>query len=134
MIQTDRRRWDYKHQVLATRHMPPWRVLLWFKFTEMVVQSRPRALYRVLLHPDRGLRHAMRWYTQMGRRVWPYEICNFLRDRRGMDRADGGAVLGRVAGARRRQSEIQTRPSEIGTSPVPSRTRDALPRPAATIG
>ena len=44
VIQTDRRRWDYKHQVLATRHMPPWRVLLWFKFTEMVLQSRPKAL------------------------------------------------------------------------------------------
>jgi anaerobic magnesium-protoporphyrin IX monomethyl ester cyclase len=24
----------------------------------------------------------MRWYTRMGRRVWPYEIRNFLRDRR----------------------------------------------------
>ena len=82
VIQTDRRRWDYKHQVLATRHMPPWRVLLWFKFTEMVVQCRPKALFRVLFHPDRGLRHAMRWYTQMGRRVWPYEILNFLFDRR----------------------------------------------------
>jgi anaerobic magnesium-protoporphyrin IX monomethyl ester cyclase len=80
VIQTDRRRWDYKHQVLATRHMRPWRVLLWFKFIELVMQARPRALYRVLLHPDRGLRHAMRWYTQMGRRVWPYEIRNFLRD------------------------------------------------------
>jgi anaerobic magnesium-protoporphyrin IX monomethyl ester cyclase len=80
VIQTDRRRWDYKHQVLATRHMPPWRVLLWFKFTEMVLQSRPKALRRVLFHPDRGLRHAMRWYTRMGRRVWPYEILNFLKD------------------------------------------------------
>jgi anaerobic magnesium-protoporphyrin IX monomethyl ester cyclase len=80
VIQTDRRRWDYKHQVLATRHMSPWRVLLWFKFTEMVVQSRPKALYRIFLHPDKGLRHAMRWYTQMGRRVWPYEIINFFRD------------------------------------------------------
>ena len=83
VIQTDRRRWDYKHQVLATRHMAPWRVLVWFKFTEFVVQSRPKALARVLFHPDRGLRHAMRWYTQMGRRVWPYEIWNFVfRDRR----------------------------------------------------
>jgi len=83
VIQTDRRRWDYKHQVLATRHMAPWRVLLWFKFIEFVVQSRPKALTRVLFHPDRGLRHAMRWYTQMGRRVWPYEIYDFLfADRR----------------------------------------------------
>lgn len=80
VIQTDRRKWDYKHQVLATRHMPPWRVMLWFKFTEMIVQSRPKALARVLFHPDRGLRHAMRWYSAMGRRVWPYEIWHFLRD------------------------------------------------------
>jgi anaerobic magnesium-protoporphyrin IX monomethyl ester cyclase len=82
VIQTDRRRWDYKHQVLATRHMPPWRVLLWFKFTEMVLQCRPKAIWRILFHPDAGLRHAMRWYTQMGRRVWPHEILGFVRDRR----------------------------------------------------
>ncbi|MGY4316898.1 magnesium-protoporphyrin IX monomethyl ester anaerobic oxidative cyclase [Bradyrhizobium sp. JR3.5] len=82
VIQTDRRLWDYKHQVLATRHMPPWRVLLWFKFTEMVLQCRPKALLRVLLHRDAGLLHAMRWYTQMGRRVWPHEILGFLRARR----------------------------------------------------
>jgi anaerobic magnesium-protoporphyrin IX monomethyl ester cyclase len=81
VIQTDRRRWDYKHQVLATRHMPPWRVLLWFKFTEMVLQCRPKAICRVLFHRDAGLRHAMRWYTKMGRRVWPHEILGFLRDR-----------------------------------------------------
>ncbi|MBR1124510.1 magnesium-protoporphyrin IX monomethyl ester anaerobic oxidative cyclase [Bradyrhizobium lablabi] len=81
VIQTDRRRWDYKHQVLATRHMPPWRVLLWFKFTEMVLQCRPKAIWRVLFQRDAGLRHAMRWYTQMGRRVWPHEILGFLLDR-----------------------------------------------------
>jgi anaerobic magnesium-protoporphyrin IX monomethyl ester cyclase len=40
VIQTDRRKWDYKHQVLATRHMPPWRTLLWFKFTEVALQAR----------------------------------------------------------------------------------------------
>ncbi len=80
VIQTDRRRWDYKHQVLATRHMPPWRVLLWVKLIEMALQCRPKALTRVYLNPDRRLRHAMRWYTQMGRRVWPYEIWRFLRE------------------------------------------------------
>jgi len=80
VIQTDRSKWDYKHQVLETRFMAPWRVLLWFKFTELVLQSRPKALYRTFLQPDRGLRHAMRWYSQMGRRVWPHEILGFLRD------------------------------------------------------
>jgi anaerobic magnesium-protoporphyrin IX monomethyl ester cyclase len=133
VIQTDRRRWDYKHQVLATRHMPPWRVLLWFKFIEMVMQTRPSALYRVLLHPDRGVRHAMRWYTQMGRRVWPYEIRNFLRDRRERN----GPTVAQFWGAPQDREEeamrIQARPSEIGTAPVPYRTREALPRRASTI-
>lgn len=80
VIQPDRSKWDYKHQVLATRQIPPWRMLLWVKFIEMVLQCRPKALYRTFLHPDRGLRHAMRWYSRMGRRVWPYEIVSFLRD------------------------------------------------------
>lgn len=44
VIQTDKRKWDYKHQVLATRHMPPWLVLAWVKFIEAVLQLRPRSL------------------------------------------------------------------------------------------
>ena len=37
----------------------------------------------------------MRWYTRMGRRVWPYEIRNFLRDRRLKD----GPTVARFWGA-----------------------------------
>jgi anaerobic magnesium-protoporphyrin IX monomethyl ester cyclase len=82
VIQLDKRRWDYKHQVLATRFLKPWQVLLLVKATEAILQTRPRALYRTFLQPDRELRHAMRWYTQMGRRTWPFELRNFfLRDR-----------------------------------------------------
>ena len=29
VIETDTAKWDYKHQVLATTRVPPWRVLLW---------------------------------------------------------------------------------------------------------
>ena len=83
VIQTDRRLWDYKHQVLQTRRMAPWRVLVWFKFIEFVMQMRPKALWRNFLQPDRDLRHAMQWYTAMGRRVWPHEVLGFLfRDKR----------------------------------------------------
>lgn len=83
VIQTDRRRWDYKHQVLATRHMPPWRVLLWVKLIEAAMQLRPQALGRLLAHRDSSIRAAMRWYYRIGRRVWPFEIWNFIfRDRR----------------------------------------------------
>lgn len=47
------------------------------------MQLRPRALGRMLAHPDRGLRAAIRWYYRVGRRVWFHEVWGFLaRDRR----------------------------------------------------
>jgi anaerobic magnesium-protoporphyrin IX monomethyl ester cyclase len=83
VIQPDLSRWDYKHQVLESGPVPPWRVMLWMKLIEAVVQLRPRALRRFMAHPDPGLRDAMRWYYRIGRKVWPYELWHFLfRDRR----------------------------------------------------
>ncbi|WP_421981299.1 magnesium-protoporphyrin IX monomethyl ester anaerobic oxidative cyclase [Roseibium sp.] len=83
VIQLDQRKWDYKHQVLATRHVPPWRVFLWVKLIEFVVQSRPKAIWRLLTFKDPKLRHAQRWYYQMGKRVWFHEVFGFLfRDNR----------------------------------------------------
>lgn len=79
VIETDTRRWDYKHQVLAVRRVPAWRVFLWFKLIELAMQSRPRALGRILLHRDGDFRHAMRWYSRIGRRVWFHEVAEFLR-------------------------------------------------------
>jgi anaerobic magnesium-protoporphyrin IX monomethyl ester cyclase len=83
VIQTDQRLWDYKHQVIKSKWMPPWRIYLWVKLTEAALQLRPKALLRCLFHPDRDVRHGMRWYTRMGRRVWLRELMGFLfRDRR----------------------------------------------------
>lgn len=82
VIQDDQRRWDYKHQVLATQAMRPWQVFFWVKLIEVVLQARPRAIARLFFR-DPELRHAQRWYTQMGRRVWFFEITAFFfRDRR----------------------------------------------------
>ena len=78
VIQTDLSRWDYKHQVLESMHVPNWRVLLWMKVIEAVSQLRPKALFRLFAHPDRGFRAAMRWYYSIGRRVWPYELWHWL--------------------------------------------------------
>jgi anaerobic magnesium-protoporphyrin IX monomethyl ester cyclase len=77
VIQMDVSKWDYKHQVLATRHVPPWRVLAWVKFIEVVIQMRPHAWPR-LWHRDRKIRHAQRWYYRMGRRVWFHELRKWL--------------------------------------------------------
>ncbi len=95
VIQKDTSKWDYKHQVLKTRHLKPWQVLAWAKVTELVLQSRPKALKR-LFFDDPGLRHAQRWYTQMGRRVWPHEVLGWLfRDAR----TDDGTTLEKLWGA-----------------------------------
>ncbi len=78
VIQLDKRRWDYKHQVLETRGVPPWRVLAWVKLIEVALQARPKAIYRAIAHPDRALRRAQQWYTRVGRRVWFYELRRWL--------------------------------------------------------
>ncbi|WP_284618690.1 magnesium-protoporphyrin IX monomethyl ester anaerobic oxidative cyclase [Aquabacterium humicola] len=82
VIQPDTRRWDYKHQVLeAPGSVPPWRVFMWSKAIELAMQLRPKALMR-LVSGDADFRHAMHWYTRMGRRVWFHEVAQFLFDTR----------------------------------------------------
>lgn len=86
VIQKDVRLWDYKHQVLHMTLLKPWMLFFAVKLIELAVQSRPKALVRVLFHPDPEQRHSMRWYTKMGRRVWFREVWGFLvRDRRVKD-------------------------------------------------
>jgi anaerobic magnesium-protoporphyrin IX monomethyl ester cyclase len=82
VIQTDQKKWDYKHQVLSTRYMAPWRVLLWVKGIELTMQLRPKALRRLFTHPDLPIRDAHKWYYRVGRRVLFFELKNFfVRDR-----------------------------------------------------
>lgn len=121
VIQTDPRRWDYKHQVLATRHMPPWRLNLWVKLIEAAVQLRPRALWRTFFQPDERLRHAMRWYTEMGRRVWPYELWRFFfHDRRVADGPTVESLWGSPQDAEERSMLVRLpkRQAAAGARPV----------------
>ncbi len=78
VVQPDLSRWDYKHQVLQSVHVPNWRVLFWVKLIEAVCQLRPKSLFRLLAHPDPLFRAGMRWYSNIGRRVWCYEIWQWL--------------------------------------------------------
>lgn len=78
VIQSDLRKWDYKHQVLAITTMRPWQVFCWSKFIEVIIQLRPKVIGRMLFNPDSDYRHAMRWYTRIGRRVWIYEVIEFI--------------------------------------------------------
>ncbi|MBN1358963.1 MAG: magnesium-protoporphyrin IX monomethyl ester anaerobic oxidative cyclase [Sedimentisphaerales bacterium] len=122
VIQTDLAKWDYKHQVLATRYIPAWRVLLWVKLIEAVMQLRPRALWRVFAHPDPALRAAMGWYHRIGRQVWPYEIRNFIfhdgRGQYGPSLAEFWTPAGQASQSRRLPS---TKAPEPGSTFLPGR-------------
>ena len=83
VIQLDQKLWDYKHQVLETIHMPPWRIFLWVKLVEILLQARPKALWRSFFQQDKAARHGMRWFTHMGKRVmfhewWIFFFCDKL--------------------------------------------------------
>lgn len=121
IVQQDFTRWDYKHQVLAMRRMPPWRLFLWVKFIEAVAQLRPRALRRWLWNPEARIRHAIRWYYRMGRRVWIHEMLGFFfRD----TCRDDGMTLGEFLGAPQDHEE------EASRVPVVARRAITAPGPA----
>lgn len=116
VIETDRTKWDYKHQVLRMRHIRPWKLLLWVKLIEAVMQLRPRALRRWLWNPDANIRHAIRWYYRMGRRVWLHELVAFLTSR---TRQDQGVPLEAFFGPPREDEEVpmalpSARPTSTG--------------------
>jgi anaerobic magnesium-protoporphyrin IX monomethyl ester cyclase len=96
VIQLDRRNWDYKHQVLANRHVPAWRSFLWVKLIEVLIQTRPKALFRTYLHPDLSARHGMRWYAAIGRKVWLREVWEFVAKTK---RVKNGPTLAEFWGA-----------------------------------
>jgi len=126
VIQTDQRRWDYKHQVLATRHMAPWRLIVWVKLIEAIVQLRPRALWRYVAHRDRKIRHGIRWYYRMGRRVWLHEIWNFLvRDRRVRNGPSLEAFWGAPQDAEEEALSLRTRESARVQALPPARRLSA---------
>ncbi len=79
VIETDQSRWDYRHQLLASRHLPPWLIFWLVKYMELVVHLRPRALRRVLAHPDKEVRGWLRWCFWNSSRVWRAEIAEHLR-------------------------------------------------------
>jgi anaerobic magnesium-protoporphyrin IX monomethyl ester cyclase len=117
VIQLDQRLWDYKHQVLKTVNMPPWRIFLWVKFIELVLQARPKALWRAYLQPDKASRHGMNWFTRMGRRVLLHEWWNFwFSDRR----VTNGPTLEQFWGAPQDHQEI----------PLQIRSKDKLVKSA----
>lgn len=90
VVQEDRSKWDYRHQVLATRHLRPWQVFLAVKAMEAALHLRPRSLARAFFHSDAALRRALRWCLRNASRVWFDEVADFFV--RSRHRRDGPAL------------------------------------------
>jgi len=80
IIQTNLQKWDYKHQIMKVNKVSPLALFFSIKMMELVLQLRPKAIKRYLFHSDPKIRHAIRWYYKMGRRVWFHEVYNFFFD------------------------------------------------------
>ena len=78
VIQTDVSRWDYRHQILSTRHLHHRLVFPLVKLTEILVHCRPRSLRRLLLPRDRSLRALLWWAVRRAAGVWLAEVLDFV--------------------------------------------------------
>jgi anaerobic magnesium-protoporphyrin IX monomethyl ester cyclase len=89
VVEPDQRRWDYRHQVLAQRHLRPSQLFWGVKWLELWFHLRPRRLVAILRTRDRFRRWQLAWvYLHIGL-VWLGEVLEFLRD--GLRRPSGGA-------------------------------------------
>lgn len=79
VIQTDNSRWDYRHQLLASRHLSPRLMFCFVKLMEVAVHVRPKTVWRLLAHPDPEVRADLRWCFRNSFRVWRAEIAEFWR-------------------------------------------------------
>jgi anaerobic magnesium-protoporphyrin IX monomethyl ester cyclase len=97
VIQIDQDKWSYRNQVLATRHLPPIRLFLGVKLTEILFHLRPKALNRLLLAKDERYLQIMRHSMWVGIKVVLAEIFEFFFDTKFSPRGSMRALYGMSA-------------------------------------
>ena len=103
IIQPDQTKWDYKHQVLETINLAPWQIFLWVKFIELILQGRPKSIWRSLFNADKAAKHGMNWFSRMGIRVLWHEWREFWF---GSPRVNNGVTLAKFWGEPQDDREI----------------------------
>jgi anaerobic magnesium-protoporphyrin IX monomethyl ester cyclase len=83
IVEQDRSKWDFRHQVLGSRNMKPWQLFLVVKSIELAFHLRPIHILRMLFHPNSEIRRQLRWCTRHAGDVWLSEIGEFLKRHRG---------------------------------------------------
>ena len=80
LVELDQRKWDYRHQVLAQKHIKPWQLFAHVKWLELWFHLRPSRLWRILRTRDRFARRQVFWVMWHVGMVWVCEVLEFLRD------------------------------------------------------
>jgi anaerobic magnesium-protoporphyrin IX monomethyl ester cyclase len=85
LVEPDLWKWDYRHQVLAVKHLTPLQLFIGVKVVEVVYHLHPRRLWRILAASDSGLRRQLRfglWHTTAVFRdeIWE-QVAGHLRRR-----------------------------------------------------
>jgi anaerobic magnesium-protoporphyrin IX monomethyl ester cyclase len=74
IVQRDLSKWDYRHQILAQRNLPPWKIFFAVKWLELRIHARPSKLWAVLKTRDRFLRRQLLWSLLHIGLVWLGEV------------------------------------------------------------
>ena len=77
VVQLDQQKWDYRHQVLAQRHLTPRQLFLAVKWLELRFHLRPRKLWSMLRTGELP-RRQLWWSLFHTGMVWCGEIADFL--------------------------------------------------------
>jgi anaerobic magnesium-protoporphyrin IX monomethyl ester cyclase len=124
VIEADQSRWDYRHQILGTRHLRPWQTAALVKLTEAAVHLRPRAFWRLMAYPDRQIRRAFRWCVAHSSLVWLAEVAEIVKGRSQPGRARS---LGEVAGAHLTEEAPLVPASDARTPFHPAKVQSGQP-------
>jgi anaerobic magnesium-protoporphyrin IX monomethyl ester cyclase len=78
LVERDQRNWDYRHQVLAQKHLAPWQLFAAVKWLEFCFHIRPGRMWDLFRSRGRLQRRQLHWtYLHIGR-VWLSEIGEFV--------------------------------------------------------
>jgi anaerobic magnesium-protoporphyrin IX monomethyl ester cyclase len=111
IVENDPTKWDFRHQVLGTRHLQPWQLFMIVKSTELAFHLRPAHLLRMAFHPDSEIRRQLRWCTLHAGYVWLAEIKEFFA---------------RMAISRRQTRLLCSKPRAVTRSQAPCATADRV--------
>jgi anaerobic magnesium-protoporphyrin IX monomethyl ester cyclase len=78
IVQLDQAKWDYRHQILAQKHLQPWQLFLAVKWLEIRFHLTPGRIGSILGGGDRSERSQRWWVFRHIAVVWLAEVFEFV--------------------------------------------------------